>query len=84
MSGTRDGGGGGGAGPVDRLTVVGAQHVDGPGLGHRLQGSVDRGEPHPLAGLAQPSMHRLSRGEVVTASEQLGDRNLLSGRPSTG
>ena len=34
-----------GAAPVDRLAVLGAQHVDLAGVGEPLQGPVDRGQP---------------------------------------
>ena len=40
-----------GAPPVDRLPVVGAQHVDQALRAHRLQGAVDRGQPDRVAGL---------------------------------
>ena len=43
----------GGAAAVDRLTSRGAQGVDLTGVGERLQGAVDGGEPDCLSGAAQ-------------------------------
>src|SRR5690606_16333437 len=49
----------GAAHPVDGLTLVGAQDVDLAGLGERLEGPVDGGEPDVLTGLPQPGVEIL-------------------------
>ena len=43
----------GGTTPIDRLAVVGAEYVDGPGVGEGLEGSIDGGQPDALAAFTQ-------------------------------
>src|SRR5690606_32889140 len=68
----------------DGLALVGAQDVDLAGLGERLEGPVDGGEPEVLAGLPQPGVEVLGRGEVPGPLELGGDRGLLAGGAPAG
>ena len=54
---------------VDRLTGVGAQRVDHPGRGHRLQSPVNGRQADVLAAAAQFVMQLLGRAELVERRE---------------
>ena len=70
-----------GAAPVDRLAVLGAQHVDLAGVGEPLQGPVDGGQPDRLAAPAEQVVDLLGRAEVVEGVHRLDDREPLLRRP---
>src|SRR5690625_3345931 len=71
------------AAPVEGLAVVGAQHVDLTGLGQRLEGAVDGGEPDGVPGLAQGLVQLLRAAEVVGALEEGADRGALPCHPGS-
>ena len=56
------------AAAVDRLAVLGAQHVDLAGVGERLQGAVDGGQPDGVAALA-----RAARGSPGRSGSRRSD-----------
>ena len=68
------------AAPVDRLAVLGAQHVDLAAVGERLQRPVDRGQPDVLAVAAQQVVDVLGAAEVLEGLHRRRDRAALPGR----
>ena len=72
-----------GAAAVDRLAGLG-EDVDLPGLGHRLQGAVDRREADRLPVGAQRLVDLLRAAEVVGRRELGRDRATLSRRTLGG
>src|SRR6185436_4183348 len=73
-----------GAAPVHRLAGVGAQRVDEPVGGHRLQRAVHGREADALATAAQFVVQFLCGPEVVEVFQQRRDRGALAGRPHAG
>ena len=59
------------AAPVGGLAVGGPQRVQLAGVGHRLQGAVDRGQPDPLAQPAQLVVDLLRGPELVASSARI-------------
>jgi hypothetical protein len=68
-----------GAAPVDRLTVLGAQHVHLAGVGEPLQGPVDGGQPDRVAAPAEQVVDLLGRAEVLEGVHGLHDGEPLLG-----
>src|SRR3954451_12731875 len=64
---------------VHRLTAVGAQRIEQPCRGHRLQSAVDRGEPDALAASTQLVVELLRRPELLDVLQQRRDRGALPG-----
>ena len=80
----RPGGGGGcaRAAAVDRLAVLGAQHVDLAGVGERLQGAVDGGQPDVARRCARSrSWISCALRKSSKLGQRGGDRAPLPGRP---
>ena len=70
----------GAAAAVDRLAVVGAQHVDLAVGGHRLQGAVDGGQADPSARRSRSRACRSwAEREVVGVAEQRRRRRRAAG-----
>ena len=69
---------------VDRFTSIGAQRVDHPGRGHRLQSPVNGCQADVLAAAAQLIMQLLGRAELVERLQQRGDRSPLPGGADVG
>src|SRR5690606_2245678 len=59
----------GGARAVDRLALVGAQHVDLAPVGQGLQRAIDRGQPDLRAVLAHLGVDVLGAAEALAAPE---------------
>ena len=59
------------AAPVDRLAVVGAQHVDLAVVGQGLQAAVDGGQPDRVAARRAAGVQVLGAAEVVELVEEL-------------
>ena len=72
------------AAPVHRLAGVGAQRVDEPVGGHRLQRAVHGRQPDALAAAAQFVVQFLGGPEVVEVLQQRGDRGALPGGAHPG
>src|SRR5260370_22710336 len=73
-----------GATPVHRLAGVGAQCVDEPVGGHRLQCAIHRGQTDALATAAQFVVQLLGGPELVEVLQQRRDRCALPGGAHPG
>ncbi len=67
--------------PVERLAFVSAQHVDLTGVGHGLQGAVDRGQPHFVTTPTQQLVDLLGAAKLVELGQGAADRKPLTGDP---
>ncbi len=74
----------GGAQPVARLTLGGAQHVDPVVLGEGRQRAVDGGQTDALPGLTHPLVQVLRGGEVVGLAQLVLDGAALAGAAALG
>jgi hypothetical protein len=71
----------GGAAAVRGLTVAGADRVKIAGIGHELQGSVNRRQTNAIAVMSQIVMNLLCRPKVEPIGQDFFHRCALSGPP---